>query len=54
MENLKGLIADTTSAFLAELEKNVSDGNKAAGIRARKLSLELEKLLKRYRKESVK
>lgn len=29
-------------------------GNKAAGARARKASLELEKILKEFRKESVK
>lgn len=34
---------------LAQVEK----GNKAAGARARKASLELEKLLKEFRKESV-
>ena len=28
-------------------------GNKAAGTRARKVSLELEKLLKQFRKESL-
>ena len=33
-------------------EKNVA-GNKAAGTRARKASLELEKLLKEFRKASV-
>lgn len=53
MENLKKLILDTFAAFTTEIEKNVTEHNKAAGVRARKLSLELEKLLKRYRKESV-
>jgi len=36
--------------FITEAEKA---GNKAAAKRARKTSLELEKLLKQYRKESV-
>ena len=35
---------------VAQAEK----GNKAAGARARKASIELEKLLKEFRKESVK
>lgn len=39
--------------FSAELNVNVNKGNKAAGVRARKASLELEKLLKEYRKQSV-
>lgn len=30
-----------------------ADGNKSAGVRARKASLELEKLLKKYRKVSL-
>lgn len=40
--------------FNAELNKNINKGNKAAGVRARKASLELEKLMKQYRKQSVK
>ncbi len=36
--------------FISEATKQ---GNKAAAKRARKVSLELEKLLKQYRKESV-
>lgn len=39
--------------FSHELNLNVSKGNKAAGARARKISLELEKLFKEYRKQSV-
>ncbi len=31
----------------------IEKGNKAAGMRARKASLELEKLLKQFRKESL-
>ena len=38
--------------FRVNAEKNVA-GNKAAGLRARKISLELGVLLKDYRKESV-
>lgn len=39
--------------FDHELNLNVDKGNKAAGARARKISLELEKLFKEYRKQSV-
>lgn len=53
MEDLATKINETIAMFQAELEKNVS-GNKAAGVRARKASVELEKLFKQYRKESVK
>lgn len=35
------------------MNKEWKDGNKAAGARARKASLELEKMLKEYRKVSI-
>lgn len=37
----------------ADAELQVGKGNKAAGTRARKASLELEKLLKEFRKASL-
>lgn len=44
-------------AQMAEFAKNANDqvekGNKAAGTRARKISLDIEKLLKQFRKESI-
>lgn len=46
-------IAETTASFMADLEKYAKQGNKAAGQRARKASLELEKLYKEFRKRSV-
>lgn len=46
-------IADTTASFMSDLEKYAKLGNKAAGKRARKTSLELEKLYKEFRKRSV-
>lgn len=53
MEQLVNVI----EAKMQEFAKNASDqatkGNKAAGTRARKASLELEKLLKQFRKESI-
>ncbi|KAB4399455.1 hypothetical protein GAO02_24170, partial [Bacteroides thetaiotaomicron] len=39
--------------FSKDASLQVEKGNKAAGTRARKASLELEKLLKRFRKESL-
>lgn len=49
---------DNIQCKMIELSKdmndNVKNGNKAAGVRARKSTLELEKLFKRYRKLSVK
>lgn len=39
-------------AFKVDAEKFVNNGNKAAGVRARVASLELEKLMKQFRKES--
>lgn len=35
------------------MNDNVKNGNKAAGARARKATLELEKLFKQYRKQSI-
>lgn len=44
-------------AKMAEFAKNANDqvekGNKAAGTRARKASLEIEKLMKEFRKASI-
>lgn len=39
--------------FKADSEEQVSKGNKAAGTRARKSTLNLEKLLKEFRKASL-
>lgn len=48
---------DNIQAKMIELSKemtlNVENGNKAAGTRARKATLELEKMFKEYRKLSV-
>ncbi|AIL46951.1 histone H1 [Elizabethkingia anophelis] len=40
-------------ALKADAELQVEKGNKAAGTRARKTSLSLEKLLKEFRKVSI-
>lgn len=50
-------LVDKINETIAVFTKNATDnagGNKAAGLRARKASLELEKLFKEYRKLSVK
>ncbi len=52
---MKKLVEDIQTTFESfQTEANAQlDGNKAAGTRARKSSLELEKLLKEFRKVSV-
>lgn len=40
-------------AFRADAALQIEKNNKAAGTRARKSSLELEKLMKEFRKESL-
>ena len=49
IEKAAALYADFTKDAGLQLEK----GNKAAGTRARKASLELEKLMKEFRKASL-
>jgi len=52
MKELVEKINALCAAFGVDAQKNL-DGNKAAGARARKASLELEKALKEFRKASV-
>ena len=52
MKNLIEKIDSLYESFKAEANKNAS-GNKAAGVRARKASLEIAKLCKEYRLKSV-
>lgn len=40
-------------AFTTDASLQIEKGNKAAGTRARKASLELEKMLKEFRKKSI-
>jgi len=49
VENLNLLFATFSNDAALQVEK----GNKAAGTRARKLSLQIEKSLKEFRKQSV-
>lgn len=53
MTDLKERIADALVDFTENFDKHIAKGNKAAGARARKASLKLEKLLKEYRKVSI-
>ena len=53
MKELVSKINELCAAFKADAEAQVVKGNKAAGARARKASLELEKVLKEFRKISV-
>ena len=53
MEELVKKIMETELALNKNMEDNLN-GNKAAGVRARKATLALEKLFKEFRKESVK
>ncbi|MDR3251148.1 MAG: histone H1 [Tannerella sp.] len=53
MENLVNQIESSYNAFITDAKSQVAKGNKAAGARARKVSLEIEKLLKEFRKKSI-
>ena len=53
MENLVCKIKETFECFAKDADSQIEKGNKAAGTRARKASLDLEKLLKEFRKVSI-
>ncbi len=53
MEELLNKIKAEFDAFTKDASLQSEKGNKAAGTRARKSSLELEKLLKEFRKVSL-
>ena len=56
LENMKELlekIAAKVAEFNTDAAAQAEKGNKAAGTRARKASLEIEKLMKEFRKESL-
>ena len=53
MEKLVKEIESVFNAFLGDANAQIVKGNKAAGTRARKASLELEKMLKEFRKQSL-
>ena len=53
MEELVKNIGEQTTAFLHDANLQATNGNKAAGLRARKLALELMNNLKEFRKQSM-
>ncbi|MCX2839184.1 histone H1 [Salinimicrobium sp. MT39] len=53
MKDLIENIQSTFESFQTDANTQLNDGNKSAGTRARKSSLELEKLLKEFRKVSI-
>ena len=53
MEELVNKIKAEFEALTTDVNLQIEKGNKAAGTRARKSSLDLEKLLKEFRKASL-
>lgn len=53
MKNLVDTLKTNIEAFIKDAELQIENGNKAAGQRARKVSLEIEKALKEFRKLSI-
>lgn len=53
MKELIEKIQATYAAFEIDANAQLEKGNKAAGTRARKASLELEKMMKEFRKASL-
>lgn len=53
MKNLVNKIHEEWEQFSENSTAQVEKGNKAAGARARKASLEIEKLMKDFRKKSI-
>ena len=53
MKKLLDQIKGQIDGFVKDAEANVVKGNKAAGTRARKASLELTKLFKEFRTQSI-
>ena len=53
MNELIAKIKELEAAFLKDAEAQAVKGHKAAGTRARKASLEIEKVMKEFRKVSL-
>ena len=53
MKELLDSIKADIAAFVKDADAHVEKGNKAAGPRARKVSLELTKKFKEFRKQSI-
>jgi len=53
MKNLVENLKVNFESFAKDAQAQMENGNKAAGQRARKVSLEIEKALKEFRKKSI-
>ena len=53
MKNLVEKLNQDFEAFAKDAKLQLENGNKAAGTRARKVSLAIEKQLKEFRKQSI-
>ncbi len=53
MKELNAKIQEAFEAFVKDAQAQAENGNKAAGARARKVSLALEKMMKEFRKASL-
>lgn len=53
MQDLVSKLKADFEAFIKDAELQIEKGNKAAGTRARKASLDIEKSLKTFRKASL-
>ena len=53
MKELVEKVAEMYAAFEKDAKAQIENGNKAAGTRARKASLEIEKTMKEFRKASL-
>lgn len=53
MKNLVETLKANFEVFAKDAASQVESGNKSAGQRARKVSLEIEKALKEFRKKSI-
>ncbi len=53
MKELIEKVADLYAGFEKDAKAQLENGNKAAGTRARKASLEIEKAMKAFRKASL-
>ena len=53
MKELVEKIATLVAEFIKDANAQIENGNKAAGTRARKASLEIEKAMKEFRKVSL-
>ncbi|MDL2247748.1 histone H1 [Bacteroides sp. OttesenSCG-928-J23] len=53
MKELVEKMSELVAGFSKDANAQIENGNKAAGTRARKTSLEIEKLMKEFRKASL-